>query len=212
MKSSDAFDFVALDDAPLAVGRAAAGVRVAQAEEVLAAAQAEAAQIRESARAAGFEAGFNAGLAAADAEVKPAVAAIAAAHAQLDAERSANADAVEVAAVELALSLAEKAIGAALEVRPEHVVDVVRGGIRRLLERDRIVVLVHPDDLEIVRGATGELQSTLGGIGSLDVQAERRVVRGGAIVRTAREEVDGRIDTQLERAREAMLGALGAEA
>jgi flagellar assembly protein FliH len=71
---------------------------------------------------------------------------------------------------------------------------------------------VHPDDLEILREATADLKGSLGGIGELDVQAERRVARGGAIVRTSTGEVDARLDTQLERARTAMLDALGGAA
>ena len=73
-------------------------------------------------------------------------------------------------------------------------------------------MLVNPEDLELVRAADGELKATLGGIGELDVQAERRVARGGAIVRTATAEVDGRLETQLERAREALLEARAVDA
>ena len=40
------------------------------------------------------------------------------------------------------------------------------------------------------------------------MQAERRVARGGAIVRTSAGEIDGRLATQLERARETLLDAL----
>ena len=39
----------------------------------------------------------------------------------------------------------------AIAVEPERVVDVVRGALRRLVERERVTVLVHPDDLELVR-------------------------------------------------------------
>jgi flagellar assembly protein FliH len=89
-------------------------------------------------------------------------------------------------------------------------VDVVRGSLRRLIERDRVQVLVHPDDLDRLRGAVASLKAELGGIGELDVQAERRVGRGGAIVRTTAGDVDARLEAQLEAARSAMLEALKA--
>ena len=41
------------------------------------------------------------------------------------------------------------------------------------------------------------------------MQAERRVARGGAIVRTPDGEVDARVETKLERAREVVEAALG---
>jgi flagellar assembly protein FliH len=208
--SSAAFQFEPLEADPIL--DAPPGVRAAQAQDVIAQARAEAAAIREAAQQEGFQAGFEAGLTQARAQMQPVTAALAEAHAGLGAERERAAEACEHHAIELALRLAEKTLGAALEARPEHVVDVVRGGLRRLLERDRVIVLVNPEDMELVREATAELKATLGGIGELDVQAERRVSRGGAIVRTQTAEVDGRLETQLERAREALLESLTAPA
>ena len=79
---------------------------------------------------------------------------------------------------------------------PERVVDVVRGALRRLVERDRVTILVNPEDLDLVRGASDALMAELGGIEHCDVQAERRVARGGAIVRTVEGEVDATLDDQ----------------
>ncbi|MDP9399512.1 MAG: flagellar assembly protein FliH, partial [Actinomycetota bacterium] len=101
-----------------------------------------------------------------------------------------------------ALRIAEQALGAAVEAQPERVVDVVRGALRRLATRERVVVLVNPADLDAVRDASGELIARLGGIESLDVQAERRVTRGGAVLRTREGEVDATLETKLERANE----------
>ena len=47
----------------------------------------------------------------------------------------------------------------------------------------------------------------LGGIESCDVQSERRVSRGGAVVRTAQGEVDATLETKIARAREVLDGA-----
>jgi flagellar biosynthesis/type III secretory pathway protein FliH len=204
--SNAAFQFEPLEAPP--VYTEPQHVRVGQASDVLDQAHAEAHAIREAARQEGFQAGFEAGMAQAGERLAPIVSTLSEAHAALGAERAHQAEAVERHAVDLALRIAEKTLGAALEARPEHVVDVVRGGLRRLLERDRVIVLVNPEDMELVRQATSELKATLGGIGELDVQSERRVARGGAIVRTHTGEVDGRLETQLERAREALLEAL----
>jgi flagellar assembly protein FliH len=158
----------------------------------------------EAARAAGHEAGFQAGLAEAQAHMAAGIAALQAAAESVATERERVAGAVEVAAVELALRIAEQAIGAALAAKPETVVDVVRGALRRLVERDRVTILVHPDDLELVRAASEALAAELGGMAHCDVQAERRVARGGAIVRTVEGEVDATLATKLARARAAL--------
>ncbi len=87
----------------------------------------------------------------------------------------------------------------------------MRGALRGIVERERVTVLVHPEDLELVREAMDELRATLGGIEHCEVQAERRVSRGGAIVRTQDGDVDARVETKLLRAREVVEAALGSD-
>ncbi len=116
--------------------------------------------------------------------------------------RARTADDVERNAVELAFQIAEKALAGALEVQPDRVIEVVRGALRCLVERERVVILVNPADLETVRDVTGDLVRSLGGIDHCEVQEERRVERGGAVVRSAAGEIDAKLETKLERARE----------
>jgi flagellar assembly protein FliH len=167
---------------------------------VIEAAHAEAAAIREQARAEGLELGR----AAAREELAMALAALRAAAAGVEAVRDEVAERSEAAAIELALGLAEKIVAGALHVQPERVVDAVRGALRCLSERDRVVVLVHPDDLALVRDGAPALADELGGIEHLEIQQERRVARGDALVRTAEAEIDARVATKLERARRAV--------
>ncbi len=175
-------------------------------EEPLAAAQAEAEQIRASARVAGQAEGLAEGreqIAVALAALTAAADAIAALHEQ-------TADALERDAVELSIQLAEKVVSGTIAVEPERVADIVRGALRRLAERRRVTVLVHPDDLEVVRLAAEGFAAELGGIEHCDVQAERRIGRGGAVVRTEEGQVDACVETQLTRARELVEAELGA--
>ena len=162
------------------------------------------AALAEAARAEGHDAGFQAGLLEAQQHMASGIAALAAAVAGVDAQRETLADTVEAAAVELGLRIAEQALHATVEAQPEVVVDVVRGALRRLVDRDRVAILVHPDDLDLVRTASDGLLAELGGIEHCEVQAERRVARGGAIVRTVEGEVDATLQTKLSRAREVL--------
>jgi flagellar assembly protein FliH len=184
----------------------AAPVSLRDVESPLAAAQAEADAIRAAARAEGHADGVSAGLEEGRAQVAAALSALEAAHAEVVALRAATAEAVERDAVELALQLAEKIVAGSLEAEPERVLDVVRGALRRLSERRRVTVLVHPDDLELVRAAADGFAAELGGIEHCEVQAERRLSRGGAVVRTDEGQVDASIETQLTRARELVAG------
>jgi flagellar assembly protein FliH len=177
-------------------------------EDIVAQAHAEAEAIRAQAR----EEGFHAGLQAAQAELSSAAEALAAALNSVAELRGEVADQVERGAVALGLRIAEQAMGAAIDADPDRVVDTVRGALRRLTERDRVTILVNPEDMDTVRAATTQLMSSLGGIESCDVQAERRVSRGGAVVRTAEGEVDATLETKLSRARDVIATELGGHA
>lgn len=204
--SEHAFSFEQLDAPP--GGREPVSLR--DIESPLAAAQAEADAIRATARAEGHADGLEAGLAEGRAQVAAALDALRAAAAEVEAVRDRTAAAVERDAVELALHVAEKVVAGALAVEPERVLDVVRGALRRLSERRRVTVLVHPDDLEPVRTAAVGFAAELGGIEHCEVQAERRLSRGSAVVRTEEGQVDASVETQLARARELVEAELGA--
>jgi flagellar assembly protein FliH len=188
---------------------AAPAVSLRDLESPLAAAQAEADAIRAQARAEGHADGLSAGLEEGRARLAAALTALESAHAELVVLRAATAEAVERDAVELAVQLAEKVVAGTLDAAPERVLDVVRGALRRLSERRRVTVLVHPDDLELVRASADGFAAELGGIEHCEVQAERRLSRGGAVVRTDEGQVDASIETQLARARELVAAELG---
>jgi len=123
--------------------------------------------------------------------------------------QSAAGERLERQAVELGFALAEKVLAGAVAVEPERVIESVRGALRGLVERERVTVLVNPEVLELVNGAMDELRGSLGGIEHCVVEAERRVRRGGCVVRTPDGDVDAGIDTKLARAREVVEQELG---
>jgi flagellar assembly protein FliH len=194
----DSFAFEQLTPAPVEARRVDPQAARNEADQIIATAHQEADVIRERA----YAEGVAAGRAEAAAQAAPAVQALGEAIVQVEAERDRVAAEMEEAAVGLALQIADKALTAAITAHPERVVDVVRGALRCLVERERVTILVHPDDMPLVRDATEGLVSQLGGIAHIDVQEERRVAQGGAIVRSTTGEVDARIDTKLARARE----------
>ena len=158
----------------------------------------------EAIRDEAYQEGFAAGVAEAQAQLAGPARALTAAAEQLQAMRADAADSVEADAVDLALRIAEQALGAAVAVDPTLVVEAVRGALRRMVERDHVLILVNPDDLDVVREHVSRLVGELGGIEHCEVQAERRVRPGGAIVRTAEGEVDATLETKLARAREVL--------
>ena len=202
------FSFEALE-APVELAPPGTSAAHAEADAVMAAlarAESDAESLRVAARAEGLQEGREEALAA----LAPGVEALSQAVEAVKADQYARAERLEAHAVDLALFLAEKVIGGALAVERERVVEAVRGALRGIVERERITILVHPEDLELVRDAMDGICATLGGIEHTEVQAERRVSRGGAVVRTPDGDVDARVETKLQRAREVVEAALSA--
>ncbi len=195
------FDFETLE--PIVAPSRASSVDAVM--DVLAEARAEADVLRETARAEGFEAGRADAVAA----LEPALAALTQAIDDVRAQQAAAAEALERRAVDLGLALARKVVGGALAVEPERVVEAVTGALRGIVERERVTVLVNPEDLEIVTEAMDGMRASLGGIEHCVVESERRVARGGCIVRTPVGDVDARVEAKLERAAEVVAAALG---
>jgi flagellar assembly protein FliH len=135
------------------------------------------------------------------AEMAGALEALHAALGGIEALRDEVAERCERDAVELALALAEHIVAGAIEAAPERIVEVVRGALRRLIDRRRVTIVVNPDDVELVSEQIEALRGELGGIEHATVQADRRVTRGGAVVRTVEGAIDAEISTQFERAR-----------
>ena len=180
------------------------GQLAAPAPPAAAGSPADIAQLVDAARAEGYAAGRQDGAAEAAAAIAEAQVALQGAAQALVAEREALADATERAAVELALRLAQKVVGAAVAADPDLVVEAVRGALRLVVDRDRFTVLVNPADLEVVREGLAGVIAELGGVEHFEVQGERRVAQGGAVVRTAEGEVDASLDAKLQRAREVL--------
>jgi flagellar assembly protein FliH len=172
---------------------------------------ADAERIHDEARAAGEAEGRAQGLLAAHAEIDSALAGLSRAAGEIGKLRDEMTERFEREAVDLALSLAEQIIAGTLDVQPERILDGVRGALRRLVDRHRVTILVNPADLELVSDRMEAIRAELGGIEQCDVQADRRVSRGGAVVETAAGEIDAQIDTQLARAREVVSEQLNRE-
>jgi flagellar biosynthesis/type III secretory pathway protein FliH len=199
-----AFDFAQLAPPPRQQRPASMAEAQTRAQAIVARAEAEAERIRNEARQQGFAEGMVAGRDQLRSLAEPVVEALSQAVDELRVLQASAADIVERDAVVLAMEIAEKVVAGALSVEPERVLDVVRGALRAIVERERIVIQVNPEDLAIMREGLDELAGSLGGIEHVEVQEERRVKRGGAVVRTSVGEIDANITTKLDRARVAV--------
>ena len=174
--------------------------------ELVAQAELQAAEIRARAREEGYAEGHAAGHADGLAAAASAAQALGEALTGVIALREEVSAAVERDAIKLAVALAEKILAGALEAKPELVGEVAQGALRRVVDRRRVTLLVNPSDLETVKAALSEAAPDATDM-HLDVQADPRVLPGGAIAQSDEGEVDACVPTQLARARELMMAA-----
>jgi flagellar assembly protein FliH len=177
------------------------------AAQILARAAQEADGIREQARAGGCAEGREQGLRESAGEMQAALSALQEAVSSIEALRAEVAETVERDAIDLALALAGKILAGTLQARPEAIVDVVQGALRRVSERRSLSLLVNPGDLQVILDAIGDGRAATG-LELCDLHADQRVGTGGVIVRTHEGEVDAGVATQLERAREVVAAEL----
>jgi flagellar assembly protein FliH len=171
----------------------------------------QAEEIAAQAREDGYRAGYDEGRAQAERETRDLLQFAESAVREVSDTRSRLLDENETALVELAIQTAEKILQAKLDLEPHRVTDVLRGALRKAYVRDRLQVVCNPDDLALIEDSEDALHAQVGTLKGMELIGDRRVQRGGVIVRTAGGDVDATIGSQLDRLRAAMLGGEGHE-
>lgn len=116
----------------------------------------------------------------------------AAAHLEVEAARRAAVAEVEDAVAALAVAVARRVVGEALEARPERVRALVREALSRVRRASRVRVRVHPADAEALADLPAELVP------------DEALARGDCVVDSDLGEVDARIEVRLEALRRAL--------
>jgi flagellar biosynthesis/type III secretory pathway protein FliH len=186
----------------------------AQAAAIVAAAEARAQTIRreaetarEQARREGYQAGLDAG--AATVTVTLLAAAAEAERVRAAADRAAAAPLTE-RAVPIAVKMAEKIVGRAIQLSPTLLADLAgqalaaAGGARAPLVRLR----VHPEDLPILERDEHRrrLVARIGAGRELRLVADPAVGRYGCVIEAGALRLDARLDSQLAALERALLG------
>jgi len=198
---------VATTTAPPATGlNAFLAAAQRQGAALVSSAREQAETIAANAAREGFDAGYEAGQRKAQKEIADLLAFAEAAVREVSDTRARILDENETAIVELAIQSAEKILQTTLAAEPERVADVLRGALRKAYVRDRLQVVCNPADLALVEQAEEMLQAQVGTLKNLELVGDRRIQRGGVIVRTPGGDVDATLGSQLDRLRAAMLG------
>ncbi len=91
-------------------------------------------------------------------------------------------------------------------VDPELVVSTIRAALRTLTEREGLIVRVNPRDLQALREQGINPFEGVEGAGEIELVADETVGLGGCLVESASLQVDARLEQQLERIFEKLVG------
>lgn len=125
------------------------------------------------------------------------------------AQRASSLEAARDAVVELAVAAAARLVQGHLALEPAAVANMVAAGLRRLRDSD-CTVRLSPSDLPLLTAQRSQLERELGD-GRLTLQADQSLSPGSYLIHSTQGSVDGTIEAQTERLREAMTAALGRE-
>ena len=187
----------------------------AKADRLLEEARRQAEHLRRKAHQDGLEQGRREGLADAAQEIETRAAELADERAQqklrtcLPALRQAAESLTEQrdvwladweqTAVRLAIAVAEKIVRRRLEHEPEIRTEMIRSVLEAATGSPRITIHLNPHDAESLQSLVEEIVSSISGCGEAAVVADPDVSPGGCLIKTEQGQIDGRLETQLER-------------
>jgi flagellar assembly protein FliH len=103
----------------------------------------------------------------------------------------------EAMLVELAARIAAKVIAREVDTRPDHIQHLLRQAIRRLSDKAKLVVTLHPNDLEKVTQARADGLMNFQGVKQIEFLADDKMVPGGVRIQSGNQTLDAGLDSQL---------------
>lgn len=163
---------------------------------------------REAAYRAGFEDGRKQGLKVGRAESGEAISRLTEVVGEFLEKQKALVQENEAALVDLAVAVAKRIVGACAEMRREPVLLAVSDSLGYLRDRTRVIIKANPGDLDVVKEHRKEWLESIEGIGTLTIEADPAVARGGCVLETDAGDVDARIEERLAMLHAALLEEL----
>jgi len=186
-------------------GRQELGDPSAAANRIVAAARAEAEKKLQEAYEEGLRRGTEEGRAQFEATLAECREALQNAAQAMARARDEFLASLEPQVAALAVAVAERIIGREARTDPELVVRTVRAALEHLVDREGMVVHLHPDDLAALKQHEVDLLDRLEGVKELEMIPDETVVPGGCIIDTGAVRVDAAVDAQLQSILDALL-------
>jgi flagellar assembly protein FliH len=115
-------------------------------------------------------------------------------------------DEIEPQLVKLAASIASKIIDREASISQDVIKRTVRAALEKTLGEETVSVRVNPNDLEVLKAYRAELLHEFEGLSRIDLVPDETIDVGGCVAQTESLRIDGRLDSQLEKILNELLG------
>lgn len=111
----------------------------------------------------------------------------------------------EETVVRLAVAIARRIVGEAVEVNDEIVLEAIRRALKHVVDKENVAVRVNPRDLKIVREHRSDWLGIVEGTRSLEIEEDERIHPGGCLVETEGGNVEAQIGKQIQTLEKALV-------
>ena len=145
-----------------------------------------------------YEEGVRSGVEQCEAEVKEAIDRIDVLHQSIEANRAQIIIEAEIDVVDLVMSISRKILGLQAVSNPKALLQVVRNALSYISERSNLEIQVHSDDLAVVQRYANHWVDKVDKQAVIKVRESPHVDRGGCMIEGRQENIDARIEEQLQ--------------
>ncbi|MEW6014973.1 MAG: FliH/SctL family protein [Candidatus Zixiibacteriota bacterium] len=155
-------------------------------------------------RQKGYEEGYNKGISEGQKEARKVVANFSGLITDAVKQREILYEDARRKILELVLQIARKVTFDAARIEPDITAGIIAGTIKKLTDKSKIKVKVHPDHLPHIEQQLDRFRGDSTAVKELVIEADSRVLCGGCFIETPTGDVDARIDSQLDIIAEAL--------
>lgn len=180
-----------------------------KAEQIIEEAEKKADAIREEACEQGRSKGFEEAVKKGEEDLQTASETLKSLVARMETREAELIQLLTPMLVNLSIEVARKIIHREVADDSSIVTSQAEKAISKILEREKLLIRVHPSDEGVMKNHKAELKDMFDGIDKIEIIGDSSVERGGCIVETSLVRVDAQPKSQLEAARMTLLGETG---
>lgn len=152
----------------------------------------------------GHEEGKKLGLAEGHAEAQKVLNNFASLVKEITRQREAIYEEAKQKILDLVIKISKKITFEAARIDPDVTSEIIAGTIKKLVDKSKIKVKVHPDHLPLIEQQVERFRGNSTSIKEIIIEADARVKYGGCFIETPTGDIDARVESQMEIVAEAL--------